>query len=62
MVLYYILAVAKTSVTLPYADFILPAFPFALVILMYGILIGILWWLKKNPPAPLGAGGLVKQA
>jgi competence protein ComEC len=48
-VLSYILFIAKTSAALPFADVILPPFPFALVVAMYGILIWIVCRLERNP-------------
>ncbi len=48
--LYFILAVARTSAALPYADLTIPPFSFVFVVLAYAVLIGILWWLKKNAP------------
>jgi competence protein ComEC len=47
-ILYYILAVATISSTLPLASIILPAFSFAFVIIMYALLIGIFFCL--TPP------------
>ena len=50
--LYFILAVARISSSLPYADLTIPPFSFIFVIFAYALLIGTLWWLKIHPTRP----------
>ena len=46
--LYFILAVARTSSSLPYANLTIPPFSFIFVILAYAVLIGIGYFLRTS--------------
>jgi competence protein ComEC len=57
-VLYYILEIAKTAAKLPFAQTLLPPFPFVFVVLLYGVFILFAYWLwlrnrKAQIPIPL---------
>jgi ComEC/Rec2-related protein len=56
--LYFILAVARISASLPYANLTVPPFSFAFVVIAYVLLIGIGWWMKTQLPASKDAGRL----
>jgi competence protein ComEC len=45
-VLFYIGEVANISTALPFGSAVLPQIPFWIVPAMYGVLIGVVWWLK----------------
>lgn len=46
--LSYILLVATFFAALPFASYVVPAFPFWVVLLGYGLLAGGLWWLYQR--------------
>ncbi len=50
--LHYIVSVARVAAELPLAHTIIPAFPFVVVLLLYGLLGAGVWWLKRNTARP----------
>ncbi len=60
ILLTYIIHVAIFSASLPFANFILPVFPFWCVIVSYAFLIWLVLYLKRTTPMPQGIG-VVKQ-
>jgi competence protein ComEC len=51
LLLSYIVAVASYGAALPFAHVVLPAFPFALVVVLYALLFWLLKRLERNAPS-----------
>ncbi len=54
--LSYIMGVATTLSSLPFAASSIPEFPFVIVVLLYVVLGGLVWRLQKTTPHPQGVG------